>query len=480
MAVISDKPTDLGGAKEIARLKARYKVLEAKKAVAFPLAKYYWENSYKKNGAIVPAEKWTTATQEGVNGTWRVANAPDTVFIKANLPPNCNNFYPDGKEKPAQSYVYHSFNAGTGVYTKYTQSSPARKTKIVDPNRLYASELFSKDAKARHEYMQTQYKTFLPAALSEVENKLNALGVSDSEFIGNSSGGGEDGDPGGPPRPGRRRRRRRNRRRRQKNNFDTNVGMVAEAYFRQDAGFSKLANLMTGGSLPHDVDNANRLWKDAQSNKGMIWLYVPKNPAKDTYTLVPTAAEGKEEYVQYVFQFHYNPPTIQMAWSGNPSVDVTMETSGTEKFNLMSSSTTSAISFDIILNRMYDFQYYGTDGVLKEGYRIGDNGHPYIAKSPETNEQKDIYKKGTMYDVEYLLGTALGFKLRTRLRKKTTDIGYLTGRPVDLHLGNNLRYWGYITSINLEHRIFDERMVPIFSTLHIDFARVPDYGGKNK
>ena len=466
-------------AAKIVRLNKALNQWKQKKIIAKELAQHYYSSAYKQGGVIPESTKLHEGATFGwFAGTYPLASEAEKRGRVKNSPSFQNTFYPDGKlHGPISIDGYTNL---LYIYYWDTYTFNRIKTDPIDPNNLFSAALGNKDARARHAYMQNQYKVVIPAAMREIEQQLNALGVSDNE-LGGSSGGDEDTGGGGPSRPGRRRRRRRrNRRRRQKNNFDTNVGMVAEAYFRQDAGFAKLANLMTGGSLPHDVDNASRLWKDAQSNKGMIWLYVPKNPAKDTYTLVPTAAAGKEEYVQYVFQFHYNPPTIQMAWTGNPEIDVTMESSGTEKFNNMSSSTTSAISFDIILNRMYDFQYYGTDGVLKDGYRTGDSGHPYIAKSPETNEQKAIYNKGTMYDVEYLLGTALGFKLRTRLRKKTTDIGYLTGRPVDLHLGNNLRYWGYITSISLEHRIFDERMVPIFSTLHIDFARVPDYGGKNK
>jgi putative thioredoxin len=70
---------------------------------------------------------------------------------------------------------------------------------------------------------------------------------------------------------------------------------------------------------------------------------------------------------------------------------------------------------------------------------------------------------GTMYDVEYLLRTLLGYTLKSYLRNnQTADMGYLGARPVELHLGKSLRYLGTVTSLRIEHVIFNEQMVPLF------------------
>jgi len=46
--------------------------------------------------------------------------------------------------------------------------------------------------------------------------------------------------------------------------------------------------------------------------------------------------------------------------------------------------------------------------------------------------------------------------------------------PVELHLGDGLRYLVRISSLDIEHKMFNERMVPIFSNVRITCARYPD------
>jgi hypothetical protein len=452
------------------RLMKSYNQWQNKKALAYRLAEYYWTNAYKSGGSIPQSvlRKWAGSSGWDAGLTIGSTTAKKRGAVM-NSPTYQDVYYPDGKSRGTLSLKSATSNLVGYDFTTFSFNATPRDD--VDPKGVYTSALRGKSAKDRHSYMQNQYKTVIPAAMAEIEAQLNKLGVSDSEILASAttaadtSAGDKPKDTGGT------------RHNYSKDTLAINVGMVNEAYFSQNPGFTTLANLMDGGNKPHEVADADKLWKDSMSNKGMFWLYVPKNPAKDSYTLAPTAKGTKEEYSQYVFQFHYNPPTVSMAWSGNPQVDVSMESSGSEKFNNMSTTTTSVVSFDLVLNRIFDMQYYTSSGALKSNFSGTDS--PYSPKSPTAAEQTAIYNKGTMYDIEHLLGTSVGFKLNTRLRGKTTDIGFLTGRPVDLHLGNNLRYWGYIQAIRVEHRIFDERMVPIFSTVSVDFARIPDYGGNS-
>jgi hypothetical protein len=125
---------------------------------------------------------------------------------------------------------------------------------------------------------------------------------------------------------------------------------------------------------------------------------------------------------------------------------------------------------------MMDMQYYNSDGSLRGDLR--DN--PYVIPPTTTEEYRDLYEHGTMYDVEYLLRVLMGTTMNSYLRgERTADMGWLPAIPVELHLGNNLRYLGTINSINLNHAIFDSRMVPVFTTLDINFARLPDYPPTN-
>jgi hypothetical protein len=87
-----------------------------------------------------------------------------------------------------------------------------------------------------------------------------------------------------------------------------------------------------------------------------------------------------------------------------------------------------------------------------------------------------------MYDVEALLRVLVGWTIKPYMGARasfddgeTADMGFLIGRPIELHLGKSLRYVGYIGNISVKHNIFDERMVPVFSTIGFAFNRIPDY-----
>ena len=203
-------------------------------------------------------------------------------------------------------------------------------------------------------------------------------------------------------------------------------------------------------------------------------------------------AGNNEALPPHAFRFQYNPGSISMSYAGTPLVDPNFEAAGLDKFNLTGTGVTqSTITFQLLINRMYDMKYYvregenspdGEGGFNEPGTLKPGAGNVYGAEfvSPET--QKAIYNMGTMYDFEYLLRTMMGYTMQSALRdysffehKGTADMGFLGARPVELHLGKNMRYLGYITNINVEHVIFDNRMVPLFSNIAIGFSRLPDY-----
>ena len=58
----------------------------------------------------------------------------------------------------------------------------------------------------------------------------------------------------------------------------------------------------------------------------------------------------------------------------------------------------------------------------------------------------------------------------------TSDFGYITGTPVWVRFHDNLRYKGSLASISVNHMMFTEEMVPMFSVLDIAFTRYPITG----
>ena len=252
--------------------------------------------------------------------------------------------------------------------------------------------------------------------------------------------------------------------------LEYNVPSVVDAYYSTRASFLTAAGF--SNNRPGSVASANELWSGAKSSKGMIVAYVPPAGGNAYQAGTTSQASVGTSGVQYGFQFMYNPATVSMAYSGLPNVDQGFEISGMDKFLLYGTNVTqSTISFQILINRMFDMKYYDSKGKLKS-----NGAKAYAGKTPSAAAQKQIFNMGTMYDVEYLLRTLLGYTLKSYLRNnQTADMGYLGARPVELHLGKSLRYLGTVTSLGIEHVIFNEQMVPLFTNVQIGFSRLPDY-----
>jgi hypothetical protein len=252
--------------------------------------------------------------------------------------------------------------------------------------------------------------------------------------------------------------------------LEYNASGVKELHFSERADFSR--RIMSAANEPRSIRAANQLWKSAKSSKGMI---VTSEQVLKAWNTGSNKLPGGVK--NYGFQFQYNPGTVGMSYFTSPNVDVTLMTSGQEMFNLAGTSgSQGAISFQIIINRIFDMQYYTKNGYIDPQF----NPRRLYAKPPAgKKEEKLLYSKGTMYDVEYLLRTLMGTTMKSYLRgEDTADMGWLPAIPVELHLGNNLRYLGTINTIQLNHIIFNERMVPLFTTVDVQFTRLPDYPAK--
>jgi hypothetical protein len=263
-----------------------------------------------------------------------------------------------------------------------------------------------------------------------------------------------------------------------------NVGSVQEAYLSTRQSFQDA--LLSIGKLnsPSAITNASQLWVNGANNKGMIQPYTKLAIQSNLVTEVTLpSADDKIGFKTKKtnptgFQFLYNPATVEMVYNGVIGVDVNFETNGLDQFNMAGVYSQSTIGFSILINRMFDFTYYDPKtGLIDTKYK--NVKKLYYPRQPEESEQRDIYKKGTMYDVEHLLRAVLGFSTPSYLGRnmsdgQTADMGFISGMPVELHLGTSLRYLGNITALKVTHVLFDERMVPIFTNLSVSFARLVD------
>ena len=270
-----------------------------------------------------------------------------------------------------------------------------------------------------------------------------------------------------------------------------NVSAVKEAYFTPGQSLNnvvdtdwagagatkKFDNSIYSKNTPAKITQALDLWKEGQSGKGMIQTWAPpgKTPAQYYDSSGTWAVLSDSKSIQkYGFQFIYNPGNISMSYGGVADVDPAMMSSGLEDFSLINPSVMqSSINFEILINRMFDMKYIGSGGAIKGDLTVKKL---WPENSPDSATLKKIYNKGTMYDIEFLLQTMFSYKpVVSQFRGETSDIGYLGAFPVEMHLGNQLRYVVIIDSINVNHVIFTDQMVPIFSTVSISAKRIPDY-----
>lgn len=188
------------------------------------------------------------------------------------------------------------------------------------------------------------------------------------------------------------------------------------------------------------------------------------------YNFNKTDLNTSKDQTIYGFKFLYNPTTVSMSWGVSTEIDVAQLMAGTLKaMPQTDAALNSSITFSIILNRMLDMNSITENGGIK-----GTNPYPSTVSAADL---RGIYNKGTMHDLEYFFRAVNGKGVdyvSGLLEQKTADVGWLNSFPVELHLGSGLRYLVRVTQLNVEHKIFNERMVPIFSTVDIICKRLLD------
>lgn len=220
--------------------------------------------------------------------------------------------------------------------------------------------------------------------------------------------------------------------------------------------------------------DAKLFWSDVNYGKGTIQMDRITNTVELRANAKKEAEKNglKFDDKMYGFRFQYNPKEVTMTWGAMMGANPVYEAAGKDpSFPMTSNLMTGTIQFDIIINRIQDLALLDKNG----NYIYGENPYPWDIS---TTDRKTIVQKGTMYDLEYLFRTMHGYAFYTNfeatLMGKTNDPGWLPVRPVELHLGNKLRYRVRIGSLEVVHRIFTEKMVPIFSVVTLSCNRYWD------
>ena len=235
---------------------------------------------------------------------------------------------------------------------------------------------------------------------------------------------------------------------------------------------SSLPKMLPSGEYPKG--DALTFWtqKENIGGKGTIQMDRQTNTVELKANAKKQAGKDFDDKM-YGFKFQYNPTTVNMSWSGMMGANPVYEAAGLDPAVPMATNLfTGTVSFDIILNRIHDLALINPDGSFVNG------SNPYSPAQVSDEDVKMIVQKGTMYDLEYLFRTLHGYAFYTNFKStlmgKTNDPGWLPVRPVELHLGNKLRYRVRVSGLEVVHKIFTSKMVPILSVVSITCMRYWD------
>jgi hypothetical protein len=270
-----------------------------------------------------------------------------------------------------------------------------------------------------------------------------------------------------------------------------NIPMVKSAYFPnkgiQDDVISEKVN-----SWSNSV-NGRKMWLGDAGGKGVIQpnLAVAATQLSKTYTDSKAIVKDLNNKL-FGFKFLYNPSSISMEWGIAQEVDPTTIGLGLDKgIPLTGNLSPSSISFELILNRVEDMNHLEAKGwkralinpgffdeVTRTGvYPTYSNENPWPTPSvPNFEDLQEIYERGTMYDIDFLFSALMpgAPKYRSNLNGILADRGYMSGYTCELHLGPRMRYNVQIGKLEIDHIMFNERMVPTLSKARILATRLPD------
>ena len=223
-----------------------------------------------------------------------------------------------------------------------------------------------------------------------------------------------------------------------------------------------------------DYIGGEQQWEGVVPSRGTIQM--SKMFAENAITTQAEKDAAKKSGVKfndtpYGFRFLYNPTDVSMAWGIVDAFSPQYAASGANGMTGVAAGLMKGtIAFTLILNRIEDMGIIYPDGSYAQ---LLDGGWP---TDPPLTETKMIYKKGTMYDIEYLFRAMNGFyaDYQSGLNGITADKGWLQPIPMELHLGAGLRYLVRVSSLDLKHMMFNERMVPILTTVNIVCTRYYD------
>jgi len=353
-------------------------------------------------------------------------------------------------------------NSGPGKNTRPGSLSLAFPS-LLTPKNAKASALAKEQAAAKALKVSTDQKVAqqLSAAKKEAAKIIKDAKTAAAAIRVKDQGANLNGNDSPPPPKG---------------DYYYNAPMVKYNYFgNTGSGLSPQEQTDGVSNFPGNFGQGEDAWSNVYGAKGVIQM--DRSTAKDYANNVDPQGNSYDPNL-YGFKFLYNPTEVTMGWGvaegqNWEGIAAGLDAGGNAFTQALQNSR---ISFSLLLNRTLDMNYLDANGLipgLVSPYPVWNRP----AGRSANEELAEIYKKGTMYDMEYLFRTIMGVNStfnNSLLPGLTADKGWLQGVAVQLHLGSSLRYLVRVSSLELNHAMFNDRMVPTLSYLTISLARFND------
>jgi hypothetical protein len=261
---------------------------------------------------------------------------------------------------------------------------------------------------------------------------------------------------------------------------------IAKYYYNAPAAKSIYFSSSTGNSLQTSLTKAQKTlpstmlnalsdaFKTPNGNRGAIQMY--SETAKHLKTRFKDVKQVTyQDLNPYGFRFHYNPTSVSLTYGSMDKMSPELMRDEMQVFNPVTPINVGGVSFELYLNRIDDLSFIQPNGTLSlDGKTFGSTD--VYPEEVDATQLKQIYRKGTMYDLEYLFRALHGGQndYNSIMRGKTSDIGWIARVPVEVHLGDGLRYLLSLNSIGVNHILFNDRMVPMLTVITISGSRFFD------
>jgi hypothetical protein len=217
----------------------------------------------------------------------------------------------------------------------------------------------------------------------------------------------------------------------------------------------------------------------------------------NTYVDTTTYNSGKGKHAKdprYGFQFLWNPTEFTTSVAVNLNITPTFADSFVDVIGAFPSG--EYLSVEFIIDRVNDFasirdipagSKVGTDVYKKYAdsyakYYAGNNSFDSFVGATNNigNKIYDLQRYGTIADLEYLYKAINGPGWKNSATgRDSSDIGFLTPALLRIDIGP-LSYIGYVNNIVVNHNYFSKGMVPIRTTVGLQFNLMATAGLSNK